>query len=127
VLHDVLVREEPGMLPVLAERAHRAAVRDDAGPVLVAGEPLSPRELAVLRALAGPLTLREIAAEMHLSHNTVKTHVRSVFRKLRVHERRAAVVAGREWGEPARRGLPGGREPTAGGQLATARASWRRA
>ncbi|WP_103380772.1 helix-turn-helix transcriptional regulator [Pseudonocardia dioxanivorans] len=127
VLHDVLVREEPGMLPVLAERAHRAAVRDDAGPVLVAGEPLSPRELAVLRALAGPLTLREIAAEMHLSHNTVKTHVRSVFRKLRVHERRAAVVAGRERGEPARRGLPGGREPTAGGQLATARASWRRA
>jgi DNA-binding NarL/FixJ family response regulator len=46
----------------------------------------------VLRALSGPLTLREIAAELNLSHDTVKTHVGSVFRKLGVHDRAAAVA-----------------------------------
>jgi len=55
---------------------------------------LSARERAVLRALAGPLTLREIAAELHVSHNTVKTHVRSVFRKLGAHDRAGAVSRG---------------------------------
>ncbi|MEV6915080.1 helix-turn-helix transcriptional regulator, partial [Amycolatopsis sp. NPDC051106] len=55
---------------------------------------LSDRERAVLRALAGPLTLREIAAELHVSHNTVKTHVRSVFRKLGAHDRADAVSRG---------------------------------
>ncbi|ROS44314.1 LuxR family transcriptional regulator [Amycolatopsis thermoflava] len=52
---------------------------------------LSDRERAVLRALSGPLTLREIAAELHVSRNTVKTHVRSVFRKLGAHDRADAV------------------------------------
>ncbi|QRP48852.1 LuxR C-terminal-related transcriptional regulator [Amycolatopsis sp. FDAARGOS 1241] len=55
---------------------------------------LSDRERAVLRALSGPLTLREIAAELHVSHNTVKTHVRSVFRKLGAHDRADAVSRG---------------------------------
>ena len=55
---------------------------------------LSDRERAVLRALSGPLTLREIAAELNVSHNTVKTHVRSVFRKLGAHDRAAAVARG---------------------------------
>jgi LuxR family maltose regulon positive regulatory protein len=54
---------------------------------------MTGRELVVLRALRGPLTLREIADELHLSHNTVKTHVRAVFRKLGTHSRREAVVA----------------------------------
>jgi LuxR family maltose regulon positive regulatory protein len=53
---------------------------------------LSDRERAVLRALSGPLTLREIAAELHVSHNTVKTQVRSVFRKLGAHDRAGAVA-----------------------------------
>jgi len=64
---------------------------------------LSDRERAVLRALSGPLTLREIAAELNVSHNTVKTHVRSVFRKLGAHDRAGAVTRG------AAVGLPGGR------------------
>lgn len=55
---------------------------------------LSDRERAVLRALSGPLTLREIAAELNVSHNTVKTHVRSVFRKLGAHDRAGAVIRG---------------------------------
>jgi LuxR family maltose regulon positive regulatory protein len=55
---------------------------------------LSDRERAVLRALSGPLTLREIAAELNVSHNTVKSHVRSVFRKLGAHDRAGAVTRG---------------------------------
>jgi LuxR family maltose regulon positive regulatory protein len=34
---------------------------------------------------------REIAAEMYFSVNTVKTHLKSIYRKLGVHRRRAAV------------------------------------
>lgn len=56
-------------------------------------DPVTDRELVVLRALRGPLTLREIADELHLSHNTVKTHVRAVFRKLDTHSRKEAVAA----------------------------------
>jgi LuxR family maltose regulon positive regulatory protein len=56
----------------------------------VAGEALTTRELVVLRALAGPLTLPEIARELNVSHNTVKTQVRSLFRKLGVHDRAGA-------------------------------------
>jgi LuxR family maltose regulon positive regulatory protein len=90
-------------------QAHAALVGLRSGPVLarllmeqrVAEIPdfwpaaLSDRERAVLRALSGPLTLREIAAELNVSHNTVKTHVRSVFRKLGAHDRAGAVARAR--------------------------------
>ncbi|MGE0214795.1 LuxR C-terminal-related transcriptional regulator [Mycolicibacterium sp.] len=59
---------------------------------------LSNRELVVLKALSGPLTLREIAREFHVSHNTIKTQVRSLFRKLGAHDRAGAVDAARERG-----------------------------
>jgi LuxR family maltose regulon positive regulatory protein len=52
----------------------------------------------VLRALCGPLTLREIAAELYVSHNTVKTQVRAIFRKLDAHDRSGAVARARECG-----------------------------
>ncbi|GAY07673.1 regulatory protein, LuxR [Pseudonocardia sp. N23] len=61
------------------------------------GSDLSGRERRVLRALCGPLTLREIADELYVSHNTVKSQVRSIFRKLGVHDRAAAAAAARSW------------------------------
>ena len=98
---------------------------------------LSDRERAVLRALSGPLTLREIAAELHVSHNTVKTQVRSVFRKLGAHDRagavaRAAAVAAVGNAGPPGPEPPGGPELRAGASEARAhgqpvRASCRRA
>ena len=45
-------------------------------------EPLSEREREVLTLLSGMLSTAEIAAEMYLSVNTVKTHLRSIYRKL---------------------------------------------
>ncbi|WP_051871250.1 LuxR C-terminal-related transcriptional regulator [Streptomyces sclerotialus] len=59
---------------------------------------LSRRELDVLAHLARTLTTEEIAAELQLSANTVKTHLKSVYRKLCVTRRSAAVRRARELG-----------------------------
>ncbi|MBG6058167.1 LuxR family maltose regulon positive regulatory protein [Cryobacterium sp. MP_M5] len=56
-----------------------------------AGEALSERELHVLRLLATELTGPEIARELYLSLNTVRTHTRHIFGKLSVNSRPAAV------------------------------------
>jgi LuxR family transcriptional regulator, maltose regulon positive regulatory protein len=80
-----------------------AATGPGGGPPGAALSRLSERERAVLRALAGPLTLREIAGELHLSHNTVKSHVRAVFRKLGAHDRAEAVRLGLAAAPPASR------------------------
>jgi LuxR family maltose regulon positive regulatory protein len=58
-------------------------------------ETLTPRELAVLRHLPSMKSNREIAAEMFFSVNTVKTHLKSIYRKLGVNRRRAAVEEAR--------------------------------
>ncbi len=60
-----------------------------------AGEPLTERELDVLHLLQGSLTLNEIASALYVSNNTVKTHVRGLYRKLGVASRADAVRAGR--------------------------------
>jgi two-component system, NarL family, response regulator LiaR len=58
---------------------------------------LTPRELEVLRLIAGGLQNKAIAAELHLSEKTVKTHVSAVLRKLGVTDRtQAAMYAVRE-------------------------------
>ena len=56
----------------------------------------SERETAVLRLLAGTLSQREIAGELFISFNTVKTHSKSIFRKLGVGTRADAVARARE-------------------------------
>ncbi|MGY1686615.1 LuxR C-terminal-related transcriptional regulator [Geodermatophilus sp. SYSU D00867] len=59
---------------------------------------LSDRETEVLRYLAGMLSTAEIAATMFISVNTVRTHIRSILRKLAVSRRNQAVRRGRELG-----------------------------
>jgi len=61
----------------------------------VESPPLTLSELAVLRLLPSYLTNQEIADALFLSVNTVKTHLRSVYRKLGVTSRRAAIARGR--------------------------------
>jgi LuxR family transcriptional regulator, maltose regulon positive regulatory protein len=63
-----------------------------AGPVapLVIGR-LSEREREVLSRLSEMLSTAEIAADMYLSVNTVKTHLRSIYRKLSATHRSEAV------------------------------------
>ena len=58
---------------------------------------LSVRELEVLKLMAEGQSNSEIAARLHLSHNTIKTHVRGIFNKLGIdHRVQAAVVALRQ-------------------------------
>jgi LuxR family maltose regulon positive regulatory protein len=55
------------------------------------GGSLTPRELDILRRLRGSQTLREIAADLYVSHNTVKTITLSLYRKLGAHSRAEAI------------------------------------
>ena len=59
---------------------------------------LSERELEVLEQLAGMLSTAEIAATMFISVNTVRTHIRSILRKLSATRRNQAVRRARELG-----------------------------
>jgi LuxR family maltose regulon positive regulatory protein len=52
----------------------------------------------VLRYLGSRLTVTEIASELYVSVNTLKTHVKSVYRKLGVSSRREAIAEGRRLG-----------------------------
>jgi LuxR family maltose regulon positive regulatory protein len=96
-VRDVLARH-----PVhrTAHAAHLKRVLDRLGGVQVVepAEPLSDRELAVLRFLPTNLSAAEIGGELFLSVHTVKTHMRKLYAKLDVHTRAEAVQKGRELG-----------------------------
>jgi LuxR family maltose regulon positive regulatory protein len=59
---------------------------------------LSERELQVLRLLASELSGPQIARELFVSHNTLRTHTKHIYTKLEVTTRRAAVRRARERG-----------------------------
>ena len=59
---------------------------------------LTGKESEVLTYLKGSLTAQEIAEELHLSLPTVKTHIASVYRKLGVASRAAAVSEAKRLG-----------------------------
>ncbi|HEX6418170.1 MAG TPA: LuxR C-terminal-related transcriptional regulator [Acidimicrobiales bacterium] len=61
-------------------------------------EPLSERELSVLRYLPSRLSNREIGAELYVSLNTVKSHLKTIYRKLDVERRDDAVRRARQLG-----------------------------
>ena len=63
-------------------------------PLLI--EPLSERELEVLRLIAAGLSNREIADRLIIAISTVKTHVNNIYRKLDVSKRTQAVARARE-------------------------------
>ena len=88
-------RYPDGMGPM---RGRLAAVQELVGSSVAAsaGEPLTERELEVLRLLQSSLNLGEIAGELYVSHNTVKTHTRALYRKLGARSRTEAVRLARE-------------------------------
>jgi LuxR family maltose regulon positive regulatory protein len=83
-----------GILNVLAGRA--PGTQPNGAPRL--REPLSHAEARVLRYLPTKLTAPEIAGEMYLSVNTVKTHLRHLYDKLGTHRRHEAVETARALG-----------------------------
>lgn len=68
------------------------------GPADAASVPLTDSERAVLRFLPSHMTNEEISQALFLSINTVKTHLRSAYRKLGVSSRREAIARGRRLG-----------------------------
>jgi LuxR family maltose regulon positive regulatory protein len=86
---DEAWRSDPHAL--LRGAARRLELRP-AGP----RQELTPRELQVLHLLDAPVSLREIAAELYVSQNTLKSHCRSLYRKLLAADRAEAVVRARE-------------------------------
>ena len=89
---------DPGIAAEFLDRAaarHRV-VRPAPAPATGLVEQLSERELAVLRYLPSTLSLPQIARELYVSPNTVKTQCKAIYRKLGVADRRAAVQAARE-------------------------------
>ncbi len=81
---------------ILAARAGSSApARNDPAPLT---EPLSDSEMRVVRYLPSNLKAPEIAAELFVSTNTVRTHIRHIYAKLGAHDREAAVGRARELG-----------------------------
>jgi DNA-binding NarL/FixJ family response regulator len=79
----------------LRAAAVQSMLRDEAATEML-GEPLTQREKEVLRLLQSDLTPQEIATELYLTLNTIKTHVSAVYRKLGAHSRSEAVVVARQ-------------------------------
>jgi len=76
--------------PVLS----RPQSKHQAAPLI---EPLSERELQVLRWLDSALTSEEIAGELFVSVNTIRTHIRNIYTKLDVHGRIEAIQKAKDF------------------------------
>jgi LuxR family maltose regulon positive regulatory protein len=100
------------LIPFLQEAARRGVAPDYAGRILAAlggkgkvtgedsalVEPLSAREIEVLRLVTAGLSNREIAAQLVISPGTAKTHVHNVSAKLGVRNRTEAAMRAKELG-----------------------------
>jgi LuxR family maltose regulon positive regulatory protein len=91
----------PGILRQLLARTERrlhlgSRLRPSVAPVAV--EELTDRELGVLKLLPSELSQREIGGALYVSLNTVKSHTRSIYRKLSVDSRDEAVERARSLG-----------------------------
>ena len=87
----------PDLKPYIDELSVRAeaATASAKGPArLLPGGLLSDRELTVLRLLASRLTTTEITGALFVSANTLKSHMKSIYRKLDVSSRADAVREG---------------------------------
>jgi LuxR family maltose regulon positive regulatory protein len=113
---QVFVDQGPPVARLLRELAAHGSTPDSAARVLGAfpqsgdGEgpsdagalgacpPLSAREVEVLRHIAAGLSNQEIATRLYVSRYTVKAHARTIYDKLEVHSRTAAVARARQLG-----------------------------
>lgn len=76
----------------------RASLKCESGAARTEQTSLTPKELAVLQALARGLSFKEVAHELSISAHTVSDHVKAIYRKLAVNSRAEAVYAALQTG-----------------------------
>ena len=89
------VRQTPGRLSSTEQQCHN---QHSALSTQQLVEPLSERELEVLKLLGTELSGPEIARKLSVSLNTVRTHTKNIYSKLGVSNRRAAIRRAEELG-----------------------------
>ena len=78
--------------PAIATKVVRQMQQQRPGTAADQVEPLTPREIEVLRLVAQGMTNREIGRELGISHRTVQGHLANVYGKLQVNSRTEAVT-----------------------------------
>ena len=82
--------------PELVPAAIQTHKTSTALPASYLVDPLSERELEVLKLIASGLSNPEIARKLFVAISTVKRHINNIYAKLNVHTRTQAVAKGRE-------------------------------
>jgi LuxR family transcriptional regulator, maltose regulon positive regulatory protein len=95
---DAILRRCPNLGILVEQAADLRSSLSAAGRDVPGVSPLTEAELRVLPLLSTHLTFREIGERLYLSRHTVKSHAMSIYRKLGVGSRGAAVERAREIG-----------------------------
>lgn len=95
-LHKDVSREElcAAVANALAAAELMGMGLDREVPAQSSGPDLTEREMQVLRGMAAGKSNAQIGRELYLSEDTIKTHARRLFRKMRVNDRAQAVASG---------------------------------
>lgn len=88
LLTPSIVAPMPRLVTRLTTAGEEAAANETAAPAV---RELTPRELDVLRGVAGGHSNKVIARQLHLTPETIKWHLKNIMRKLGVNSRKAAV------------------------------------
>lgn len=97
LLQDKLSSVQPEYVERILAAFYQSQVNEKEQAVDLA-EPLTERELDVLRSIAEGLKYEEIADKLYISLNTVRSHVKSIYSKLNVDNRTKAIEAAHEMG-----------------------------
>ena len=89
---------EPSVAAKMMAELNRLSARQGKKVAQSLAEPLSDRELAVLRLLAAGRSNKEIGAELHITEGTVKNHMTNILGKLGALDRTQAALKARELG-----------------------------
>jgi LuxR family maltose regulon positive regulatory protein len=96
---DGLLRRRPGLGTLVGQaQAVRAQLSQEHGSAVPGASSLTAAELRLLPLLSTHLPFPEIAAELFLSPNTIKSEAHSIYRKLGASTRSQAVARSRELG-----------------------------
>ena len=89
---------EPTVAARMMAELNRLSIREGKKPAQTLADPLSERELAVLKLLATGCSNKEIGAQLNITEGTVKNHMTNVLGKLGVLDRTQAALRARELG-----------------------------